>query len=150
MAAGNRFSRDRTVGDRVQSKESVRLTLPGDLGPECLQEEWDVDIQPQESQVLAFWDTFEWGLWFGGHILYSSGGAYHLCAREGGWLGTELCGERGGTRRRFWSDFETGAMRARLEGMREAGRKTAQKRFCASLVVPQYVKYYERVLGSRD
>ncbi len=40
--------------------------------------------------------------------------------------------------------------RARLEGMREAGRKTAQKRFCASLVVPQYVKYYERVLGGRD
>ena len=40
--------------------------------------------------------------------------------------------------------------RARLEAMREAGRKTAQKRFCASLVVPQYVKYYERVLGGRD
>jgi N-acetyl-alpha-D-glucosaminyl L-malate synthase BshA len=36
---------------------------------------------------------------------------------------------------------------ARLSAMREAGRRTAQKRFCASLVVPQYVRYYEKVLG---
>jgi N-acetyl-alpha-D-glucosaminyl L-malate synthase BshA len=36
---------------------------------------------------------------------------------------------------------------SRLEAMREAGRKTAQKRFCASLVVPQYVKFYEQVLN---
>jgi N-acetyl-alpha-D-glucosaminyl L-malate synthase BshA len=36
---------------------------------------------------------------------------------------------------------------ARLNAMREAGRKTAQKRFCASLVVPQYVKFYEHVLN---
>jgi N-acetyl-alpha-D-glucosaminyl L-malate synthase BshA len=37
--------------------------------------------------------------------------------------------------------------RDRLEAMREAGRKTAQKRFCSSLVVPHYVRYYEQVLG---
>jgi N-acetyl-alpha-D-glucosaminyl L-malate synthase BshA len=37
--------------------------------------------------------------------------------------------------------------RDRLEAMREAARKTAQKRFCSSLVVPQYVKYYESVLN---
>jgi len=36
--------------------------------------------------------------------------------------------------------------RERLEAMREAGRKTAQKRFCSSLVVPQYVRYYESVV----
>jgi len=36
--------------------------------------------------------------------------------------------------------------RARLEAMREAGRKTAQTRFCATLVVPQYVRYYESVI----
>ena len=40
--------------------------------------------------------------------------------------------------------------RARLEDMREAGRKTAQKRFCASLVVPQYVRYYESVLAGHQ
>jgi glycosyltransferase involved in cell wall biosynthesis len=37
--------------------------------------------------------------------------------------------------------------RDRLEAMRLAGRKTAQNRFCASLVVPHYVRYYEQVLG---
>ncbi|MGH9604283.1 MAG: N-acetyl-alpha-D-glucosaminyl L-malate synthase BshA [Terracidiphilus sp.] len=39
--------------------------------------------------------------------------------------------------------------RQRLEEMREAGRRAAKKRFCASLVVPQYVRYYEQVLVSR-
>ncbi len=105
------------MGGGVHGKESVRLTLPGELGPERLREEWDVDIHPQESQALAFWDTFEWGLWFGGHVLYSSGGVYRLCAREGGWVGAVLCEERAGTGQRFWRDFETGAMRSRLEGM---------------------------------
>jgi N-acetyl-alpha-D-glucosaminyl L-malate synthase BshA len=37
--------------------------------------------------------------------------------------------------------------RERLEAMREAGRRTAQSRFCSSLVVPHYVRYYEEVLG---
>jgi N-acetyl-alpha-D-glucosaminyl L-malate synthase BshA len=36
---------------------------------------------------------------------------------------------------------------SRLNDMREAGRKTAQKRYCASLVVPQYVRFYEHVLN---
>ena len=36
---------------------------------------------------------------------------------------------------------------ARLDAMRDAARKTAQKRFCASLVVPQYVRFYEHVLN---
>jgi glycosyltransferase involved in cell wall biosynthesis len=36
--------------------------------------------------------------------------------------------------------------RGRLDAMRDAGRRTAQKRFCSSLVVPQYVRYYEKVL----
>ena len=39
--------------------------------------------------------------------------------------------------------------RDRLNAMRDAGRRTAQKRFCASLVVPQYVNYYEKVLNRR-
>ena len=37
--------------------------------------------------------------------------------------------------------------RARLDVMRDAARKDAQKRFCASLVVPKYIKYYETVLA---
>jgi N-acetyl-alpha-D-glucosaminyl L-malate synthase BshA len=37
---------------------------------------------------------------------------------------------------------------ARMNAMREAGRKNAQSRFCASLVVPQYVRYYESIIGN--
>jgi N-acetyl-alpha-D-glucosaminyl L-malate synthase BshA len=39
--------------------------------------------------------------------------------------------------------------RETLDAMREAGRKTAQKRFCSSLVVPHYVRYYESVLSGQ-
>jgi L-malate glycosyltransferase len=34
----------------------------------------------------------------------------------------------------------------RFNTMREEARRTAQKRYCASLVVPHYVRYYEEVL----
>jgi N-acetyl-alpha-D-glucosaminyl L-malate synthase BshA len=34
----------------------------------------------------------------------------------------------------------------RLQQMREAGRRAAQKRYCHTLVLPQYVKYYESLL----
>jgi N-acetyl-alpha-D-glucosaminyl L-malate synthase BshA len=37
--------------------------------------------------------------------------------------------------------------RERLDALREAGRKTAQNRFCSTLVVPHYLRYYEEVLG---
>ena len=95
----------------------MRLLIPEDLGPERLREEWSVDIHPQESKVVVFWDTFEWGLWFGGHVLYSCGNVYHLCSREDGWVGTVAAEERAGGRRQFWKDFETEPMRAKLEGM---------------------------------
>ena len=36
----------------------------------------------------------------------------------------------------------------RLQAMRDAGRITAQSRFCSTLVVPQYVRYYESVLAN--
>jgi glycosyltransferase involved in cell wall biosynthesis len=37
--------------------------------------------------------------------------------------------------------------RSRLDAMRDAARKDAQKRFCSSLVLPKYVKFYEQILG---
>jgi L-malate glycosyltransferase len=37
---------------------------------------------------------------------------------------------------------------ARLQAMRDAARQTAQKRFCATLVVPHYVRFYEQVLAA--
>jgi glycosyltransferase involved in cell wall biosynthesis len=40
--------------------------------------------------------------------------------------------------------------RPRFSAMREAARKDAQKRFCASLVLPRYTRYYEEVLARSD
>ena len=37
--------------------------------------------------------------------------------------------------------------RDRLETMRDAARKTARTRFCATKIVPRYVQYYETILG---
>ena len=37
--------------------------------------------------------------------------------------------------------------RGRLEVMRDAARKTARTRFCSTMIVPHYVKYYESVLA---
>ena len=39
--------------------------------------------------------------------------------------------------------------RNRFEAMRDAARKTAQTRFCATLVLPLYVSYYESVLNQK-
>ena len=38
--------------------------------------------------------------------------------------------------------------RERLEEMRQASRVTAQKRFCSTLVLPLYIKYYEQILAA--
>jgi glycosyltransferase involved in cell wall biosynthesis len=37
--------------------------------------------------------------------------------------------------------------KARMQTMRDEARKTAQKRFCSTLVVPHYVRYYEQVIA---
>ena len=37
--------------------------------------------------------------------------------------------------------------RGRLEVMRDEARKAARTRFCATLVIPQYVKFYEQILN---
>jgi hypothetical protein len=38
--------------------------------------------------------------------------------------------------------------KARLQLMSDEARKTAQKRFCATLVVPHYIQYYEQVIAA--
>ena len=101
----------------VRRIEGVRLVLPVDLGPECLQEEWNVEFHQQQKRTVTFWDTFEWGLWFGGHVLFSCGDVYHLSTLDDGWIGTVLCEEETSDKLRFWGDFKTAAMRGSLEGM---------------------------------
>jgi len=106
------------VNVKVENKERIRMVLPVGLGPECLKEEWCLEILPRKSKVLTFWDTFEWGIWFGERVLFSCGNVYHLCARDNnGWLGPVQCEEEAVGRRRFWGEFETPSMREILEGL---------------------------------
>ena len=39
--------------------------------------------------------------------------------------------------------------RSRLETMRSTARRAAQKRYCSTLIVPEYVKFYEQVLAQK-
>ena len=102
---------------RSQKIDGVRLILTGDYGPESLQEEWSVRIHQQQKRTVAFWDTFEWSLWFGGYVLYRCDAVYHLSTLDDGWLGTVLCEEEADDKLRFWGDFKTAKMRAKLEEM---------------------------------
>jgi CHAD domain-containing protein len=102
---------------RSQKIDGVRLLLSSDLGPECLQDDWNVEFHPQQKRTVTFWDTFEWGLWFGGHVIYSCGDIYHLSTHNDGWQGAVICEEESSNKLRFWGDFKTTAMRASLEGM---------------------------------
>ncbi|MEI6215033.1 MAG: CHAD domain-containing protein [Desulfuromonadales bacterium] len=102
---------------RSQRIDGVRLVLKGDHGPESLMEEWDVEFHQQQKRTVTFWDTFEWGLWFSGHVLHSCGTVYHLSTLDDGWLGEVVCEEESSNTLRFWGDFKTAAMRASLEGM---------------------------------
>jgi CHAD domain-containing protein len=108
-------------GESVEAKsqriEAVRLIITGDCDPAHMQEEWDVTFHQQQKRIVTFWDTFEWGLWFGGHVLYSCDNVYHLTVLENGWLGAVVCEEESHDKLRFWGDFKTVAMRTRLEGM---------------------------------
>ncbi len=101
----------------MQNKESVRLILPGEIGPECLGDAWSLVPHHQNSSSLVFWDTFEWCLWFGKHTLYRAGETYSLCDGDQGWPGSVVCSEKAMGQRRFWEDFQTEPMRTNLEGM---------------------------------
>jgi hypothetical protein len=104
-------------GGLVHGKEPVRLALSGALKPGFLRDEWCVEIHPRESLPLTFWDSFEWGLWFGGHTLHSYGKTYRLCTRGDGWLGSVVAEEKAAGTRHFWGEFQDARMRNLLQGM---------------------------------
>lgn len=76
-----------------------------------------MEVHARDSTTLTFWDSFEWGLWFGGHLLYSCGRVYRLCGRKEGWLGGVVAEEETQGRPRLWRDFRSGEMRERLQRM---------------------------------
>lgn len=87
---------------------------------ERLRAEWGKRfvLHAPESVSLTLWDSFEWQLWFGGLVLYSSEGVYHLCARDGGWIGAEISSEKiSGSPSRYAADFKAPAAREKLASL---------------------------------
>jgi CHAD domain-containing protein len=104
--------------DTIKQKiEFNRLQILDGIGPESLSVEWHVETHRQELSLMTFFDTFEWGLWFGDHILFRLGDTYHLCSRVGGWPNTELYNEATPRRPQFWHDFATRPMQKALKPM---------------------------------
>ena len=102
----------------MDNPNALRMRLPEGFSHHRLREAWAgrLEIHRSETRCLTFWDTFEWGVWFGGCLLLSDGNHYRLCTREGGWIGSELSEEEiTGAHPRFSRDFKV--MKGRLSGL---------------------------------
>lgn len=93
------------------------LYLPEGVGPEQLATNWQLETGRSKSQQLTFWDSFEWGIWFSGHLLYSCDEQYALCSRNSGWPAVTCCLEQAAGRRQFWHDFSSPDLRQMLREM---------------------------------
>ena len=116
----------------IPDSTDTYLYLPQGVCPAQLAADWQLETDRRKSQLLTFWDSFEWGIWFSGHLLYSCGDQYALCNRSNGWPGATCCLEKAVGRRQFWQDFGSGEMRQMLKDM--LGLRglavVAQGRFC--------------------
>jgi N-acetyl-alpha-D-glucosaminyl L-malate synthase BshA len=152
---------------QVAREQPARLVLIGD-GPERSAAEWlahDLSIQSRVhflgkqdrvNELLALADLL---------LMPSEMESFGLVALEAMACKVPSIATRVGGVPELIDDGETGLLfpvgeveamaraavgllrdRARLNAMRETARRTAQRRFCSTLVVPQYVRFYERIL----
>jgi L-malate glycosyltransferase len=152
---------------QVAREQPAQLVLIGD-GPERSAAEWlahDLDIQnrvhflgKQERvhELLALADLL---------LMPSEMESFGLVALEAMACKVPTIATRVGGVPELIDDGETGLLfpvgdveamagaavellrdHSRLNTMRETARRTAQKRFCSTLVVPQYLRFYEHIL----
>jgi CHAD domain-containing protein len=103
-----------------ESSVAGQFVMPEVATPGLLAEAWagGVEVAGARTLVVTLWDTFEWGIWHGGHVLLSVGASFRLCRREGGWIGAEVSGEEiSGPKPRMARDFSNPAMREALGPM---------------------------------
>ena len=76
--------------------ESERATwrncqIPAELEIEgvraALEPAFGIRLGEPASAKATFFDTFEWGIWFGDRLLYQSNGQLRLCERDHDWIG---------------------------------------------------------------
>jgi CHAD domain-containing protein len=93
----------------------AELELEG-LGA-ALEPAFNVQVGAKVRSKATFYDTFEWGIWFGQRLLYQSGGQLHLCERNHDWIGNLRRAMPMAARRmrRFVWEFPEGDLRSELE-----------------------------------
>ena len=76
--------------------ESERVTqkncqIPAELESEglcaALEPTFGIRLGEVVRAKATFYDTFEWGIWFGRRLLYQSEGQLRLCERDHDWIG---------------------------------------------------------------
>jgi len=109
------YNKPDRMDDRMRKSDFARLHVPDEHCFESLHHQWSLSSHPLQTSTLSFWDTFEWGLWFSGYLLYRCNNRYSLSEYHDGWLENRLLEEQAQSRRRFWHEFETEAMRKALQ-----------------------------------
>jgi len=106
--------------------ESERVTwkncqIPAELGIEglcaALEPAFGVRLSEPTRAKATFYDTFEWGVWFGERLLFQSGGQLRLCERDHDWISDLRHALPMAARRvpRFAREFPEGGLRSELE-----------------------------------
>ena len=81
---------------KLPSLESERATwrncqIPAELEIEgvraALEPAFGIRLGEPSLAKATFYDTFEWGIWFGDRLLYQSNGQLRLCERDHDWIG---------------------------------------------------------------
>ncbi len=106
--------------------ESERATwkncqIPAELESEGLRAALEPTFGLRRGEVVrskaTFYDTFEWGIWFGQRLLYQSEAQLRLCERDHDWIGKLRSAMPTAARRipRFVWEFSGGDLRRELE-----------------------------------
>jgi CHAD domain-containing protein len=83
----------------------------------ALEPSFQVRLGESVRAKATFFDTFEWGVWFGERLLYLSGGQLRLCERDHDWIGDLRHAIPASARKvqRFVWEFPEGDMRDELD-----------------------------------
>ena len=104
--------------DRIIRKN---CQIPAELQIEglraALEPAFGVRLSEPASAKAIFYDSFEWGLWFGDRLLYHSRGRLRLCERDHDWIGDQRHDLPIAAKRvpRFEWDFPEGSLRNELK-----------------------------------
>jgi CHAD domain-containing protein len=97
---------------------NLSLRLPPQCGLEPLRSAFEVRDKSRESRRLAFYDTWEWNLWFQGLFLFLESNKIHLAGGKSGWPDTaHAVADAQRPFPRFAKEFADPQLRGKLAGI---------------------------------